>query len=149
MPEHPQIVHFPIAILSAAVLSDLISYFWQKDFFSKMTIALLVVGVIAAFIAVQSGETALDNLKNINSIKYLLSQHEEAGEKVLKIFGLVLFLKLILLYVKKEILLVKLMLTLVMFAGLFQIYQAGHFGGILVFEKGAGVQQLLETSNSP
>jgi uncharacterized membrane protein len=146
---HPQIIHFPIALLSFAVLTELISYFWQKDFFRKMTLVLLVAGVIAAFFAVQSGEAAMESLKDISSIKLLLAQHEDAGEKVLKIFGLVLFLKLTLLYLKKEILSLKIMITLLMLAGLFKIYQAGHFGGILVYEKGVGVEQLLEGSTMP
>ena len=60
MPPHPQIIHFPIAILTLAVITELISFFWQKEFFSKMTFSLLLVGVITAFFAVQSGEAAVD-----------------------------------------------------------------------------------------
>ena len=146
---HPQIIHFPIAILTLAVITELISYFWQKEFFGKMTFSLILIGVITAFMAVQSGEAAVDSLNNISPIKPLLHQHEEAGEWVLKIFGFVLILKSILLYLKKEILPIKLCLTLLMLIGFLQIYQAGHFGGILVYEKGIGVKQLFEKNNSP
>ena len=149
MISHPQIIHFPIAILTLAVVTELISYFWQKEFFSKMTLTLLLVGGITAFFAVQSGEAAIDNLANIDSIKVLLQQHEQAGEWVLRIFGFVLIIKIVFLYLKKDILSIKLFLTFLMLAGLFQIYQAGHFGGILVYEKGVGVEQLFEMSNPP
>jgi len=149
MISHPQIIHFPIALLLLAVITELLSYFWQKEFFRKMTFSLLVVGVITAFFAIQSGEAAVDNLGNIKSIKSLLNQHEQAGEWILRIFGFVLLIKAILLYLKKDIFSVKLFLTLMMMVGLFQIYQVGHFGGILVYEKGVGVQQLFESPNPP
>ncbi|KAA3615645.1 MAG: hypothetical protein D8M58_15735 [Calditrichaeota bacterium] len=149
MISHPQIVHFPIALLTVAVIADLISYFWQKEFFNKMALTLLLVGVLTAFFAVQSGDTAMENLNNIKPIKYLLDQHESAGEAVLKLFGLALILKAVLLYLKKEQLYIKILISIVMLMGVFKIYQAGHLGGILVYEKGVGVQQLFEETKTP
>ena len=146
MPLHPQIVHFPIALLSIAVLSELISYFWQKDFFSKMAFYLLIIGVITTFFAVKTGESSLDLIDNINSIKPLLSQHQQAGEWVLKIFSIVLIIKSLCIYFKKKNLFIKIFVTLLMLVGLFQVYQAGHFGGILVYEKGVGIQKFDKTN---
>ena len=147
MPLHPQIVHFPIALLTLAILTELISYFWQKDFFSKMTFYLLIIGVITAFFAVKTGESSLDLIANISSIKPLINQHQQAGEWVLKIFSIVLIIKSFILYFKKNNMFIKGFVTLLMIIGLFQIYQAGHFGGILVYEEGVGIQS--DTTNLP
>lgn len=148
MPLHPQIVHFPIALLSVAILTELTSYFWQKEFFNKMTFYLLIIGVITAFFAVKTGESGLDLIDNISSIKPLINQHRQAGEWVLKIFSMVLIIKALILYFKKNNLFIKVFVTLLMIIGLFQTYQAGHFGGILVYEEGVGIQK-SDSTNLP
>lgn len=140
--EHPQVIHFPIALLSVAVFTELCSYFIAKDFLRKTTLLLVSIGVVTAFIAVQTGETDAEKVKSIQEIQYLLNQHESAGEWVLRIFGFTLLLKWALILSKKNWASVRIIITFFMLAGFLKLYEAGNFGGILVFEKGVGVQNI-------
>jgi len=142
--EHPQVVHFPVAFLSLAVFTDIISYFWQKDFFRKVTLLLLFFGVVAAVIALFTGEAAAQSAKSMENIKSLLHQHEVAGKWVLGIFSFVLLAKALLIWKKLENKTLNIFLSIILVFGLLNIYQAGHFGGQLVFEKGVGVKPVME-----
>jgi len=142
--EHPQVVHFPVAFLSLAVFTDIISYFWQKDFFRKVTLLLLFFGVVAAVIALFTGEAAAQSAKSMENIKSLLHQHEVAGKWALGIFSFVLLAKVLLIWKKLENKTLNIFLSIILVFGLLNIYQAGHFGGKLVFEKGVGVKPVME-----
>ncbi len=144
MPTHPQVVHFAIALLLTALLTDILSYFMQREFFKRVTLFLLTLGTIAAFAAVQTGEQAGEAAEIISGIDSVLEQHENAGEWVLRIFGAVLLIRIVLFVLKKEIAVVRLGLTLLMVVGAFFIYQAGLFGGQMVYEWGAGVRPVME-----
>jgi len=144
MPTHPQVVHFAIALLLTALLTDILSYFLQKEFFNRVTLFLLALGTVAAFAAVQTGQQAEEADEIISGIDAVLDQHENAGEWILRIFGAVLLMRIVLFVLKKEIAVVRLGLTLLMVVGAFFIYQAGLFGGQMVYSWGAGVEPVME-----
>ena len=65
---HPQIVHFPIAILIVALIFEVITYFWKKETFTSASLILLIIGTAGAFISIQTGQTAADIAKKITGI---------------------------------------------------------------------------------
>ncbi len=151
MLSHPQVVHFPVALLLTAVLFDLLSYFWQKDFFRKVSLVLLGLGVVSAFVAVQTGKNAEEAVEHLPEIKVLLHNHEEAGEMVLYLFGLAFLVQIGTMFIHKAKKIIYILSTLIMLAGAYQIYKAGNFGGTLVYERGAGVKpymEMLEKNNN-
>lgn len=79
---HPQVVHFPIAFLLLVFITEFTSYFWNKDFFSKMSLILLFLGSIGAFAALQSGGNAENEAKLISGIDSVLEKHEETAKLV-------------------------------------------------------------------
>jgi uncharacterized membrane protein len=143
---HPQIVHFPIAFLSLAVFTDITSYFWQKDFYRKATLLLLLLGVLSAMAALFSGEEAALSASSMENIKSLLQQHESSGKWVLGIFSFVLLVKILQNVKKYKNRTLNIFLTCILLFGLLNIYQAGFFGGKLVYEKGVGVKPVMENT---
>jgi len=139
--EHPQIVHFPIALLLCAMLSELISYKMQREFWEKVTLFLMGLGVVSALAAVLSGDAAADKVEKAAGIAALISQHRQAALWVLGLFSIIWIIKVVLYHFRIDRLQYRLILTLLMVLGAFQIYQAGHFGGNLVYRHGIGVQK--------
>jgi len=139
MIEHPQIIHFPIALLLSAVLSELISYIAGQEFWEKVTLYLLSLGVITALVAVLTGNAAADKIGSAAAVTALVVRHREMGLWVLFFFGAVWIIKWIFFHYKITSLPYRLTITLLMLIGSLLIYQAGHFGGNLVYKHGIGI----------
>lgn len=90
---HPIIVHFPIACLVLYSLFECISFvhkgFREKFAFTK--IVLLVIGVVFAFLALQSGEYAQELIGEMR----LIELHEEYAELSYKLYIIILLLYVI------------------------------------------------------
>lgn len=149
MLEHPQVIHFPIALFSTALLTELLSYFWKKSFFSNVTMFLLILGCFSAIAALQTGENSAELYQSVESLKALIHQHESAGEWVFRLFTISLAAKIITVLFKKDTIYIRLIITFIMLAGFFQLCQVGHFGGKLVFDKGVGVKPMQEILLNP
>ncbi|MGD9897928.1 MAG: DUF2231 domain-containing protein [Calditrichaceae bacterium] len=144
MLSHPQVVHFPIALFLTAVLAELFSLFWQKSFFSKVSLLLLILGSVTAFMAVITGEAAAETARQINGIETLLQAHQNAGEMAAWYFLVLTIIKTGLLMFGKDILPWRLIVSIGLIIGAVLIYRTGLFGGQLVYEKGAGVKPVME-----
>ncbi len=140
MIEHPQIIHFPIALLLSAVLSELISYITRQAFWEKVTLYLLSLGVISALVAVLTGNAAAEKIDVATGVATLVLRHREMGLWVLFFFGAIWIIKWLFFYFKITALPYRLTITLLMLIGSLLIYQAGHFGGNLVYKHGIGIQ---------
>jgi uncharacterized membrane protein len=144
MPTHPQIVHFPVSLFIVAFLLEITSYFWKKEMLSFMSLILLVLGTLAAFIAVQTGQAAETTAKIIPGISTLLHEHEEAAETVFYLYLGITVFKAGLMRFKKDILPWRFLILAGLLAGTFLLYQAAYYGGKLVYDWGAGVKPVLE-----
>lgn len=144
MIEHPQVVHFPIALLVVVLLFEILSYFWKKESFSLTSLILLVLGTIGAFIALQTGELAADIAKKIPGIDSTLHKHEEMAELVFYLYLVITIIKIVIIRFKKDILPWRLLILAGMLIGTFFLFRVGHYGGQLVYEWGAGVKPVLE-----
>lgn len=52
---HPMLVHFPIALAAVALLFDLASYYFKKDWLNKAAVTLAVLATLGAGAALLSG----------------------------------------------------------------------------------------------
>ena len=141
---HPLSVHFPIALLTFATLSYAIS-FLVKESISRnlafMTKALLVVGVVAAWISIYTGNEADGAVARTICDPIVLKDHEISAYTSSIIFSIAAFFLLV-----KDISLVQKgekLLRFVVLAGLLAgsgyLVHAGHLGATVVYQQGAGV----------
>ena len=67
-PIHPMVVHFPIALLLASTLFDALAFRWRSQQFRETSLSLLILGILAAGVAVLTGhfaEEAVDTLQGV------------------------------------------------------------------------------------
>ena len=91
---HPQVVHFAIALLFVGVFFRLVSLTGRFRFTDHAAAGLLVVGTIAAFVAVRSGDAAHGPAERIPGARGIVIEHEESAEYTQNIFLVVGLLEL-------------------------------------------------------
>lgn len=141
---HPLSVHFPIALLLFATFSFFTSLFIKDSIKARwrfMTKALLTVGVIAAWIALFTGDLADGAVSRKICDPTILKDHEIGAYTSSIIFSIALLLLLIkdfplMLKVSKFFSWLVLILLIV---GSGYLAYAGHLGATLVYQQGAGV----------
>lgn len=159
---HPMLVHFPIALLFTGVIIRLVAALVKKrDLFSFLLPAswlVLLLGVIAAWVAIIAGEIARDivapTIENMN----ILNEHEEHAYFTAFSFTIALFTDgirtfllnkkhkgLNLLTISKTGWFVKRGLAITMWFlylfGLGNLVVTGMYGAALVYEEGAAVEK--------
>lgn len=142
--EHPVIVHFPIALLSVVIFTELMSYFWQKEFFVKATLFLLIVGCVTAVLSLYSGENAADAVNGWREVEGLLEQHEQNAKLSLLFYLIGLAIKLTLHFKKQSRHKLRMAAIPFLLLGMLFLHQTGVLGGKLVYEKGVGVKPVME-----
>jgi uncharacterized membrane protein len=140
---HPQIVHFAIALLFAGVFFRLLSLTGVFAFSGPAATALVLVGTLAAFAAVRSGEEAHVPVERVPGVRPAVVEHEEWGERARTVFIGVSALELIALALmglgSRRARLAAAFAGLAGLAGLFVLYQAATRGGELVYGYAGGV----------
>lgn len=129
---HPKVVHFPIAFLMLYPLVELIYLFTGKDFFSKVAILFLAIGVVGSLFAVLSGNQAFEFVKNwTEEGKEIFSSHQMFANLTVWYFSALLVIRYSL-FVKKKLnrLVISVIFVLSLVGGYF-VYQAGNYGGKL------------------
>jgi uncharacterized membrane protein len=144
---HPSIVHFPIALLMVAPVFVVTAIVVrpERTAFGLSAFILMVLGTVAAFVAVASGEASAGALAVSEATHELIEQHEERAElartlfaSLTLVYGVILLVPL---FVRKwsaswpfrTLSTVFLLLYLVALAVL---VSAAHRGGMLVHEHG-------------
>jgi uncharacterized membrane protein len=94
-PIHPMVVHFPIALLLASTLFDALACRWRREQFRHTSVSLLVLGVLAAGVAVLTGHVAEDAVERSGIPKQAIEIHEELGDSVFWVFLGLLSLRLV------------------------------------------------------
>ncbi|MGH7679313.1 MAG: DUF2231 domain-containing protein [Gemmatimonadaceae bacterium] len=149
---HPQIVHFVVALLIVGVGARIISLTGKFKFTSPAATTLIVMGAVAAWLAVRSGVEAHGPVERIPGTRDLVIEHEELGIKTRNIFFAVAALELLALGLgRKEKLARYAKLTHVATAligvwGAFELYHTAEHGGKLVYSYAGGPG--LRTGNS-
>jgi uncharacterized membrane protein len=138
---HPRVVHFPIAILLTYVLFETLGAITKKDFLQKGAHLLLLLGVIAAFVAVQTGERAEMAFDYWNKdASALMEIHEQYANLTIWYFAVLLVGRTVLVFKKKFNKVFSYVFVLLAFVGAYFVYQTGDHGGRMVYEHGIGTQ---------
>lgn len=154
---HPIIVHFPIALLLVAPILIILGIIFHKNgrTFMVSAFVLMLIGTIAAFIAVATGEAAGELAESMANVEAVLENHEELAETARNIFaaltvifGVIVFIPMMF---KKELgqkIMIPLSFAFLLFygAGTIVLLNAAHEGGRLVHE--FGVRAVMTTGNN-
>jgi len=140
---HPIIVHFAIALLVVGVIFRWISLTGRAPFTGPAAATLLLLGTVAAYLAVRSGTDAHGPVERIPGVRQAVTEHEEAGEWARNVFLVIALLEIVALASRRRnINVARVALwgsAVVGIAGLAAIYKAGDRGGDLVYAYAGGV----------
>lgn len=157
---HPVIIHFPIALFIVAPILILLGAFMPNKGrpFLIAAFILMVIGAVATFVAVSTGEAAGELAEKITNAKAVLENHEELGEQTRTIFtaltvvfGMIVFVPMLF---KKELgskFMIPVYLVFLLFygAGTVVLLNTAHEGGRLVHEFGVRATMAGNTGNNP
>jgi len=134
---HPLVVHFPIALLTMALVFDLLGAYSEKREFERVGWWGMVAGVLGLAAAILSGLRAESAMEMEQSVIGTFEQHEQTAFVVAGIFCGLLFWRMgtgTLLPQRFRTIFLSLYLfgTLLMWLG-------AWYGGILVYHYGLGV----------
>lgn len=140
---HPAIVHFAVALLVLGVLFRWVSLTGRAAFTGPAAATLLLLGTVAALLAVHSGMNAHGPVERIPGARQAVVDHEDAGKWAKNVFLIVAALELIGLFTRRRQLnLARGALwgsAVVGVFGLAALYKAGNRGGDLVYRYAGGV----------
>ncbi len=141
---HPQVVHFAIALLFLGVGFRIIALTGWLKFTNHAASTLLILGTIAAAVSVKSGDDAHGPVERIPGVRAAVIEHEEQGEKARNIFFGVAALELLALglgavkstggYAKFGYI----ASAVVGLVGVATLYEAAEHGGELVYSYAGG-----------
>ena len=141
---HPQIVHFVVALLLVGLAMRIVSLSGRFKFTDHAALVLLVVGTVAAFLAVKSGTDAHGPVERIPGVRAAVIEHEHQGERTRNVFAAVVIIELIALglamkpTVARYTRVAHAASALVGLFGAYQLYETAEHGGELVYSYGGG-----------
>lgn len=163
---HPQVVHFVVASLILGLPLYWLAFVRRLAFLRPLATLLLLVGTVAAFVAVKSGDDAHGPAERLPDTRDLVVHHEELGELTRNIFAGVLLLELLALVVawragpkgasvlevesgstaeagastkRFAATALRVVVGIAWGVGAFQLYETAEHGGELVYEYAGGV----------
>jgi uncharacterized membrane protein len=155
---HPLVIHFVVAGLFVGLPIYFLSFMPRPRFLRPMATVLLLIGTVAAFVAVQSGTDAHGPVERIPGVRDAVVRHEELGEETRTVFAVVLLLELASLgiasrlggetegaagsspsLVQRAPMVLKLLVAAGWVFGATVLFEAAEHGGELVYEYGGGV----------
>jgi len=138
-PFHPQITHVPVVLIIVSLVFEIVGRVFDRDWLRKAALTMLVLGVAAAWVAVQSGRGAEHLVHKQGVDRDAIHAHEDMANLALW-FGLgavaAYALATRLAPVRGVLVGIALLCHL---AAAVAVGVAAHRGGKLVFEHGAAV----------
>ena len=141
---HPQVVHFAIALLFVGVAFRFIALTGKLKFTNYAATTLLILGTVAAVLAVKSGTDAHGPVERIPGARALVQDHEQHGITTRNQFLGVVALELLALGLAAGVKTAKFakfgyMASAVLgFFGAHQLYESAEHGGELVYSYAGG-----------
>ncbi|MEP7269463.1 MAG: DUF2231 domain-containing protein [Saprospiraceae bacterium] len=139
---HAMVIHFPIALLMAGFLSELIALFSKKQFFKDASFYLLILGAAGALVAYASGSYAGDGMTD-GILQEPLELHEDAATVTLWLVIITALFRVAMYYFNYQKAWVKWTSLLLFVVLIGYIARTGYLGGQLVFKHGAGIELAL------
>ena len=136
-PLHPMVVHFPIALLSASVLFDILSSRWCRQDMRAASLYTLILGLAGALVAVITGAVAEEVVEHSGVPERVLEIHETLGFTTCWLFAGLLGLRVAEWFgwiCERRFWSISLGMGAVTV-----LIIASYYGGSLVYEFGAGV----------
>ena len=144
---HPLVVHFPVALLLTAPILVLLALLVPRHRagLSLGALTIMVLGTIAAYVAVASGEAAAELAERTPEVAAVLEEHEELAESARLVFTIltVIFAAIVALPMvirrklpKAVLPATYLVFLLVYSAGTLLLANTAHNGGLLVHKHG-------------
>jgi uncharacterized membrane protein len=139
---HALVIHFPIALLMAGFLSELIALFSKNVFFKNASFYLLLLGALGAIVAFISGSYAGDGMTD-GILQEPIEIHEEAALVTLWLAIITALVRAGMLYFNYQKTWAQ-WASFLLFALLVgYVARTGYLGGQLVFKHGAGIELAL------
>jgi uncharacterized membrane protein len=141
---HPRVVHFPVALLCTYSILEITGIIFKKDSISKTAHIILLLGVIAAFFAVLTGNEAFAAYKYwTDESKEVYNHHQTFANLTVWFSAFVLFTRTFLVIKKKFTGIFKYIFVLIAALIVYFVIQTGEFGGELVYKYGVGTETSL------
>ena len=129
---HPKVIHFPIAFLMLYPIMELLFLITCKDFFSKVAMLFLAIGVLGSFFAVFSGTLAVEIVKSWNNEgKEIINSHQTFATLTVVYFSALLSVRYFLFVNKKLNRIIISVIFVLSLIGGYIVYQTGNYGGKL------------------
>jgi uncharacterized membrane protein len=139
---HAMVIHFPIALLMAGFLSEIIALISKKQFFKNASLYLLILGSLGAIVAFVSGSYAGDGMTD-GILQAPLEIHEEAALVTLWLAIITAVVRAAMSYFNYNKAWAQ-WTSFLLFAVLVGfVARTGYLGGQLVFKHGAGIELAL------
>ena len=137
---HPMIVHFPIALLIAAVLLDVLGLFLKRfNWLEKSAFVLYAIGTIMLIITFFTGRSASDGLDIPANVISSVNDHADWAEITMWFFIIYSIVRLSVgFWLKKLNKTIVVPIVLIAFVGVYFLFRTAEFGAKLVFGYGLG-----------
>ena len=143
---HPIVVHFPIALLPAAALVDLLSLLRPRRNTLRDTATwLYLAGTAFAMLAYASGRSGADAMTLTPVIEPLVNAHENWAFRTTWFFAFFASLRLAVSYIFPSRPVIRLMAFALAVGGLVMLAETAEHGAILVYQHGLGVTGAFPT----
>lgn len=142
---HPKVIHFPIVCFILYTLFEIAGTVLDKKNISTAAYILLVIGVFSSVAAVLTGnqahEVALKLFeKGINIPKDMIDEHEQYATITLWYFFFLMVLRTVLIIKKRFTKTYQYGFIILSILGCYFLYEAGDYGGKLVYKYGVGTE---------
>lgn len=136
---HAMVIHFPIALILTAFLSEIVFFLNKKDFYRYASFYLLILGVSGTMAAYASGNNASDEISN-GLLKDPIEMHEDAATIMLWLAIITVVIKGAMYNFNYQRVWAQ-WISFLLFAVLVgYVARTGYLGGELVFKHGAGTE---------
>lgn len=146
---HPIIVHFAIALLSIAVITDFLFLITKKEHFQQIATYLLLLGTLSAIGAVLTGHQAENVVLKTPLIENLIHTHQTAGTITMWIFIVLVIIRLAFIKFRLFEKPVKWIYYLIGLAGFIFLLRTGILGGEMVYIHGVGIEKTKTPATKP
>lgn len=141
-PLHPVIVHFPIALMFAAGALYLAGFLRKADILLKAAFAMHIAGLVSGVVAILTGDYAESQLVQNAAIHALAELHESLA--MISIWAFALLAVWAYVRHRSQVKVEKIAFIVLLVAVIGTTGYAGHIGGTMVYQHGAGVAPMKE-----
>ncbi|MBP9837348.1 MAG: hypothetical protein KBC84_01410 [Proteobacteria bacterium] len=140
---HPLSVHFPVVLLSLAVLSHFLGIILKNNKYYSYILVFkyffLLSGTISGWLAIFAGEMAEDVVNKLICDPTVTHEHEDLTRNSILIFSALSLFYLAKLKFSLDNKIITLVETLLFIGGIYFLATGAHLGVTLVYQQGAAV----------